>query len=116
MRRVCWATRLRGCLWGYLHAEMVMRIGRLALLCLLVVLGTARLARAVEPASSELICPAPISTCDSAERPCPDGYRCACVPSCPTCRDCAAQVCVPELSKRCRTACDCLLGVAWANE
>ena len=45
------------------------------------------------------MCPAPISTCQSqpdGEPSCPAGYRCTCVPSCPDCRDCAAQVCVAE--------------------
>jgi len=71
-------------------------------------------AYAVEPTKSGLVCPAPVSTCQTrpdGDASCPTGYRCACVPSCPTCRDCAAQVCVPELSKQCRTACDCSPGL-----
>lgn len=86
----------------------------------------------VEDASAthpvELICPAPISVCmptitgepDSnpaivpSPSPCPDGYSCACVPSCPECDDCAAQVCVRDPSPvhdECRTACDCETGL-----
>ncbi len=69
------------------------------------------------------MCPAPISVCRRfpvAEldagglapvpiaEPCPDGYRCACVPSCPLCADCAAEVCiVADKEPECRTACDC---------
>jgi hypothetical protein len=69
-------------------------------------------ASATEPAG--LVCPAPISTCQQggdAEQSCPAGYRCACVPSCPACRDCPVQVCVPEVSRQCQTACDCSPGL-----
>lgn len=53
-------------------------------------------------------CPAPVQTCGEASA-CPDGTSCRCVPSCPNCRDCAAQVCVPSGKPKleCRTACDC---------
>lgn len=74
----------------------------------------------------ESICPAPIQTCtikpvaDTGTGPtsvpppddCPDGYRCVCVPSCPTCTDCATQVCVRDAAKPCQTACDCPPGLA----
>jgi hypothetical protein len=62
----------------------------------------------------ELMCPAPIMVCgNSAGTPdgCPEGYDCACVPSCPNCRDCAARVCVPGAEPECRTACDCEPGL-----
>lgn len=91
-----------------------MEVVRLALALVVTVVGLVPAVRAAEPAKADLICPAPISTCqEQADAPakCPTGYRCACVPSCPTCRDCAAQVCVPELSKHCRTACDCSPGL-----
>lgn len=82
---------------------------------LIVLIALALPARGVEPQAGELICPAPISTCQlSAERDdggCPSGYRCACVPSCPTCTDCASQVCVADVVKECRTACDCSPGL-----
>jgi hypothetical protein len=57
-------------------------------------------------------CALPISTCsnDTAAE-CPDGYQCACVPSCPDCRDCAARVCVAGPKRECRTACDCEPGL-----
>jgi len=74
------------------------------------------------------ICPAPVSVCTPTiagepdsnpaifppPNPCPDGYACVCVPSCPECDDCAAQVCVPEPDSghdECRTACDCYTGL-----
>lgn len=63
------------------------------------------------------MCPAPISVCaptitgDASivpfPSPCPPGHVCACVPSCPECDDCAAQVCIPGDHAECRTACDC---------
>lgn len=55
-------------------------------------------------------CSAPVQTC-GAEASCPDGFSCACVPSCRNCRDCAAQVCVPGAKPQCRTACDCDAGL-----
>lgn len=61
-----------------------------------------------------LSCPPPVSLCQKRSgggATCPVGYRCTCVPSCPTCRDCPAQVCVPELGKQCHTACDCSPGL-----
>jgi hypothetical protein len=92
-----------------------MRGPLLGLLSLTVVVAAGPL-RALETPRTDGLCPAPISTCQvdaaSDEASCPDGYRCACVPSCPTCRDCAAQVCVPEPSKPCQTACDCSPGLA----
>ena len=42
---------------------------------------------------------------------CPLGYACTCVPSCPVCDDCAAQVCVRDPSRECATACDCPTGL-----
>lgn len=48
-------------------------------------------------------------------RPCPEGYECTCVPSCPICADCAAQVCVPAPRPQCRTACDCDPGLGCFN-
>ena len=97
--------------WGWRRAGQCMQIVRLAIVVSFVVASAAP-GRAVEPASTELVCPAPISTCQSdAEPACPTGYRCTCVPSCPTCRDCAAQVCVPDINKHCRTACDCPPGL-----
>src|SRR5213075_2836449 len=90
------------------------RLTSLALVPLL--LSTA--AAAVELGRPELVCPAPVSTCRTPgpdADACPTGYRCACVPSCPTCADCAAQVCVAELSQRCRTACDCSPGLTCSN-
>lgn len=78
--------------------------------CVLLAAGAAP-ARA-QPASG--MCPAPIMTCGSPsadmtlpERACPDGYRCVCVPSCPDCDDCHAEVCVLDRVPECRTACDC---------
>ena len=72
-----------------------------------------------------LACEPPISTCRQfplpldAERPdifpfpddCPKGFSCVCVPSCPECDDCAAEVCVRDPSRECRTACDCAPGL-----
>ncbi len=73
----------------------------------------------------EPVCEPPISTCEfgptlDANAPvswpfppdnCPLGHACVCVPSCPECDDCAAQVCVPEPGRECRTACDCPTGL-----
>lgn len=90
------------------------RIVALALLVLTLTGG----AYAAEPVRAELVCPAPVSTCqnrDGGNGSCPSGYRCTCVPSCPTCTDCAAQVCVAELNQRCRTACDCSPGLTCSN-
>ncbi len=67
------------------------------------------------------ICEPPISTCrilpymaDSLTSSvvvlrddCPPGYSCTCVPSCPVCTDCGAQVCIADPSRECNTACDC---------
>ena len=75
------------------------------------------------------VCPLPVSTCrvgpiplDSlgstplpAPAECPDGYQCVCVPSCPACRDCAAQVCVAGRPAQCQSACDCEAGLACLN-
>jgi hypothetical protein len=69
---------------------------------------------AFEPPRPDLVCPAPISTCETqpdSEQSCPAGYRCVCVPSCPNCRDCAAQVCVADPREHCQTACDCSPGL-----
>jgi len=64
------------------------------------------------------ICPAPVSTCHAASadavigpEACPAGTRCVCVPSCPDCDDCAAEVCVVDGAGHCRTACDCEPGL-----
>ena len=71
------------------------------------------------------ICEPPISTCrfgpdihDSLtstvpvpQDSCPLGFSCTCVPSCPECDDCDAQVCVPDPSRQCETACDCRPGL-----
>ena len=86
-------------------------------------------ATASEPTfSSSNVCPLPISTCQLKPGPldisdsvpffapeCPDGYECACVPSCPLCKDCAAQVCVRAKSAECKTACDCKPGIGCFN-
>ena len=72
-----------------------------------------------------LICEPPISTCSFGPGPddtrffpvpglrddCPPGYSCTCVPSCPICTDWDAQVCIPDPSRRCNTACDCEPGL-----
>ncbi len=87
-------------------------------------------ATASEPTfSSSNVCPLPISTCQLKPGPldisdsvpffapeCPEGYECACVPSCPLCKDCAAQVCVRAKSAECKTACDCKPGIGCFNE
>ena len=49
----------------------------------------------------------PIATCGDAStspdsQECPDGHACVCVPSCPLCRDCATQVCVPVAIEQAR--------------
>ena len=87
---------------------------RLILLMCLAALEPWCVARASEPVKLDLVCPAPISTCGastSGAASCPTGYRCTCVPSCPTCADCAAHVCVPDLNTQCHTACDCSPGL-----
>lgn len=61
-----------------------------------------------------LICAPPVSTCATPEGgagECPEGHVCRCVPSCPSCRDCAARVCVAAGEPQCRTACDCPPGL-----
>ncbi|MGH7788108.1 MAG: hypothetical protein ACRERC_14645 [Candidatus Binatia bacterium] len=84
---------------------------------LLVAVGLSAQAPAADLGRGEPLCPAPVSTCKSDDAAsCPAGYRCACVPSCPACRDCDAQVCVPELSRQCRTACDCPPGLGCEAE
>lgn len=71
------------------------------------------------------ICEPPISTCtfgpdvsDSLtssvpdqQDSCPLGFSCTCVPSCPECDDCDAQVCVRDPRRQCETACDCPAGL-----
>ena len=67
------------------------------------------------------VCEPPISICRpfpviSLEAatpidPCPPGSSCKCVPSCPTCLDCAVWVCVPDGGPECRTACECPPGL-----
>jgi hypothetical protein len=42
---------------------------------------------------------------------CPAGFRCTCVPSEPQGKDCAAQVCVADPERECKTACDCEPGL-----
>ncbi len=75
------------------------------------------------------VCEPPISVCrlpfeaklstdlrpDILPPVCPDGFRCECVPSCPTCKDCAARVCIPGKPLECRTACDCEPGLGCFN-
>ena len=56
-------------------------------------------------------CQAPISTCADADPACPEGYACACVPSCAGCRDCATRVCIEAVEAACETACDCAPGL-----
>lgn len=61
----------------------------------------------------------PIATCGDAStspdsQECPDGHACVCVPSCPLCRDCATQVCVPA-AIACHSACDCPDGMGCAG-
>lgn len=68
------------------------------------------------PDKEEPRCPLPLMVCgddpDSSDaRACPPGYRCACVPSCPACLDCAVRVCVLAPPPECRTACDCEPGL-----
>ena len=71
------------------------------------------------------ICEPPISTCSFGPEfadsltssipglrdDCPLGFSCACVPSCEDCDDCDAQVCIPDPSRECKTACDCSPGL-----
>ena len=70
------------------------------------------------------VCEPPISTCSfgpeagslTSSLPglrddCPLGFSCACVPSCEDCDDCDAQVCIPDPSRECKTACDCNPGL-----
>lgn len=67
----------------------------------------------------ELMCPAPLMVCrNTAGTPdgCPPGYDCACVPSCPNCRDCVARVCIAAAKPQCRTACDCEPGLGCFDE
>lgn len=79
------------------------------LLCAALLGGWIGIAQAQDGAT----CAPPISTCDgdavtpNDTVPCPRGYQCTCVPSCPSCRDCAVRVCVPAEESECRTACDC---------
>ena len=90
-----------------------MRIASFTLVLALTALGLRPAAHAAETAKGSTST-LPISTCQNqpdGQPSCPSGYRCTCVPSCPTCRDCAAQVCVPESTKQCRTACDCPPGL-----
>ncbi len=67
-----------------------------------------------------ITCEPPISTCEfvsptmsgefSESEPtdtCPPRFSCSCIPSCPECDDCAAQVCLPDPQRECTTACDC---------
>lgn len=93
----------------------------LTLLASLLVSGVSLAQDATEALESG-ICPAPISICrdfpfpslqpfDAPILPCPPGSVCTCVPSCPGCRDCAVQVCVPRGGPECRTACDCEPGL-----
>jgi hypothetical protein len=96
----------------------------------LLLLAVASLAAAVASAAHPEIdiCSPPISVCNvgpiildgtDASRPdifpppplCPEGYTCTCVPSCPECDDCAAEVCVRSGDRDCRTACDCPSGL-----
>lgn len=101
----------------------------LLLACLLLVLifggvTTTSLAQDELSIAPVVVCEPPISTCRQfpiplASRPdiypvpddCPAGFACTCVPSCPECDDCAAQVCVRGPSRECRTACDCAPGL-----
>jgi len=74
----------------------------------------------VEATFDRITCEPPISTCkflgpemssESADTEptdtCPPRFSCNCVPSCPQCDDCAAQVCLPDPERECTTACDC---------
>lgn len=93
--------------------------------CLLLAAGVA-LAESESVAPD--VCEPPVSICnvnrimlggDMESRPdilplptaCPKGYACVCVPSCPECDDCAAEVCLRSLDRECRTACDCPSGL-----
>jgi len=88
-----------------------MRIARIAVL-LSIVLGFPAVGSASHP-DRQLMCPAPISTCDDADAvPCPPWYDCTCVPSCIDCRDCAAKVCVATTQIACHSQCDCEPGLA----
>ncbi len=94
------------------------------LLLAVVFAGLTGAASAQDP-DDGVVCEPPISTCRQlpipldASRPdiypfpddCPKGYACTCVPSCPECDDCAAQVCVRDPGRECRTACDCAPGL-----
>ncbi len=85
--------------------------------------SVAQPATPIDGVDLSLLCEPPISTCrpsfsTDATRPdiwppddCPVGYSCVCVPSCPECDDCDAQVCVRDPSRECRTACDCEPGL-----
>ncbi len=101
------------------------------LLALALVLGAA--GAGAEEASLSLrpvefpVCEPPLSTCRMGPIPleprqpelgpsilsddCPKGYSCTCVPSCPTCKDCDAQVCLRDPTRECKTACDCQPGL-----
>ncbi len=89
-------------------------------------LAAASGAQDLYPVSAPL-CEPPISTCQLGPIPlgsgaslapsilsdtCPTGTTCTCVPSCPTCADCDAQVCLRNVKRPCRTACDCPGGLA----
>lgn len=72
-----------------------------------------------------LTCEPPLQTCEFLDSlfdnerahlgtpadTCPRQYSCQCVPSCPSCRDCAAQICLRDPSRECTTACDCSPGL-----
>ncbi len=105
--------------------------GRFFVLLVLVALAHAGAASgqsytAQEAPLDRSICEPPISTCGfgltlsdslTSSHPvsrddCPLGYSCACVPSCEECDDCDAQVCLPDPTRECNTACDCEPGLA----
>jgi hypothetical protein len=86
--------------------------------------GLAATAAAQDLAPDEAFCAPPLSTCRMGPLPlapeqgpnvlpddCPAGFRCVCVPSEPHAKDCAAQVCVADPERQCKTACDCEPGL-----
>jgi hypothetical protein len=98
-------------------------IAALALCLTLLAPGAPSTAQGDGGLAAPVLCEPPLSTCrpsfpTDATRPeawppddCPAGHACVCVPSCPECDDCAAQVCVRDPSRECRTACDCEPGL-----
>lgn len=95
-----------------------------SLMLLLAVLMLSPLAARADdaPHFDDRLCRPPVSTCGPVVsgdalgwQVCPPGLTCACVPSCPDCKDCAVRVCVADPSHECRTACDCAPGLGCFN-